>query len=756
MKYIIKVCVALCITIIVSFFFSKNTFEKIELSFYDWRLKNSYTEEKISLPFAVIGITSDFENVVGEVFSRKHYTQLIRILEREGVSSIGFDIYFPQITDEKIDLELIETIRKSKKVVLPVFSPSRILKRDGPFYIVDEIRSSAPEFNSAAISSGHINTLPDVDQVIRRVPVYIKTEKHIYPQLSIEMVNVARGKSNLYPPFSSIPSIFRKDGSLYIRLLSPLQVEKYFIPFEDVLKGKYPENYFKKKVVLIGQTIVGAKNADLIPTPLGTQFGVIFQAAVLHNTLAGSYIKRLEPSVINTGLLTAGILTCPLFLSGSIIGSTLLLFGLGAAFIYLSLFLMRHNIFLDTIPFLILFGGLYISSLVYSLVEVIKKLLEKEETLKSIQKVEKEITDTLSPSEITGLSGETLFSGIGETELIRKTPDFTMRTLLTSLGIEAGVLINLISKKKYQIIAKDGEISQKEIEMLLEKFTPGERPVLLKGDTGSERIKSLLILPVLSFPTFKIIGIFINKHPSLFSKTPYFSMDDLPVINTLSLQAILAIQNAKLNLALRDTQKETIFRLSVAIEYRDRETGIHINRVSEYAALIAKNIGLSEYEVELIRSAMPLHDIGKIAIPDHILLKPGKLTPEEREIIQQHPIIGAKMLEGSNSLILRAAESIALYHHERYNGSGYPFHLKGTGIPIYGRIAAIADVFDAMTSKRVYKDPAEFEEAISLLEKEAGEGFDPLMVEAFLKRKDEILRIQEMYQEKEEKGEVLW
>ncbi|MCM8762730.1 MAG: HD domain-containing protein, partial [Candidatus Omnitrophica bacterium] len=527
-------------------------------------------------------------------------------------------------------------------------------------------------------------------------------------------------------------SIFRSDGSIYVKPLPSETIERYFIPFEDVLEGRYPKDHFKNKAVIIGQTIVGAKNADLIPTPLGTQFGIIFQAAVLHNALSGNYIHRLKPSFISVVILATGVITGLIFLSSGVIGSTFLLIVLSALLIFFSLYLMRNGIFLDTIPFLILFFSMYLCSLIYSLVNALRKLFQKEETLKVIHQVEAEITDTLNPSEITGLSGEILFSGIEEEALIKQTPVFTMRTLLASLGIEAGAFIHTLSSKKYQIITLYGEILPEDIEKLVDEYLGEKKDILIKSRGSSEKIHNLLFLPVISLPTFKILGIFINKRPSFFSRTQSFSHDDIPLIQTLSLQAILAIQNSRLNLALKETQRESIFRLSVAIEYRDRETGIHIHRVSAYAALIAEKIGLSSSEVDLIRNAMPLHDIGKIAIPDYILLKPGKLTPQEREIIEQHPVIGAKMLEGSNSLILKAAESIALYHHERYDGSGYPFHLKGNSIPIYGRIAAIADVFDAMTSQRIYKAPAEMEEALSMLKREGGSSFDPVMVNSFI------------------------
>ncbi|MCM8829492.1 MAG: CHASE2 domain-containing protein [Candidatus Omnitrophica bacterium] len=747
MKAAIKVLVAVIVSLVVLFIFSKKTLEKAELIFYDWRLKNSYSDIT-SLPFVVIGITQNFEQVVGEPFSRKHFTEILKVLEREGASVIGFDIFFPQITDKTTDREFIEEIKKSQKVVLPVFSPVRISNREVIFYLADEIRSSAHEFNNAALSLGHINTLIDSDQVIRRVPAFIKTKDTVYPQISLEMVRIYKKEReirSIYPLLNDImSSIFRSDGSIYVRIMPPEVIEKYFIPFEDVLTEKYPPGHFNKKLVLIGQTVVGAKNADLIPTPLGTQFGVIFQAAVLHNALSGNYIHRFKPSFISMGITATGIITGFVFLSSGVIGSSFLLLGLSAVLIFFSLFLMRNGIFLDTIPFLILFFSMYLCSLIYSLVNALKKLFQKEETLKVIHQVEEEITDTLNPSEITGLSGEILFSGIEGEELIKQTPIFTMRTLLASLGIEAGAFIHLLSSKKHQIITLYGDILPEDIEKLVDEYLGEKKNILIKSRVASEKIRNLLFLPVISLPTFKILGIFINKQPSFFSRTQSFSQEDIPLIQTLSLQALLAIQNSRLNLALKETQKETIFRLSVAIEYRDRETGVHIHRVSSYAALIARSIGLSSSEVNLIRNAMPLHDIGKIAIPDHILLKPGKLTPQERSIIEQHPVIGARMLEGSNSLVLKVAESIALYHHERYNGSGYPFHLKGNSIPIYGRIA---DVFDAMTSQRIYKASSDMEDALSLLKREAGSSFDPVMANSFIKCRDEIIRIQEIYRE---------
>ncbi len=192
---------------------------------------------------------------------------------------------------------------------------------------------------------------------------------------------------------------------------------------------------------------------------------------------------------------------------------------------------------------------------------------------------------------------------------------------------------------------------------------------------------------------------------------------------------------------IQEAYIDTIHRLALAAEYKDEDTGNHIIRISRYCTLIAEKLGLSAREVQNIRYAAPMHDVGKIGIPDNILMKPGKLTDEEFEIIKTHSTIGAKILANSKSKVLNVAEQIALYHHEKWNGKGYPQGLSGDNIPLTGRIVGLADVFDALTSKRPYKDPYSMEVAIDIIKKERGEHFDPDIVDVFLENKDEILKI---------------
>lgn len=192
---------------------------------------------------------------------------------------------------------------------------------------------------------------------------------------------------------------------------------------------------------------------------------------------------------------------------------------------------------------------------------------------------------------------------------------------------------------------------------------------------------------------------------------------------------------------IKDSYSEMIFRFALAAEYRDEATGTHLVKIADYSTEIARALGLSKQDIEYLRYASPMHDIGKLVIPDVILKKEGGLTPEEREVIKKHPMLGADIFKASRSPLLKAARIISLTHHERYDGTGYPVGLRGKEIPLFGRIVALADVFDALTSKRPYKEAYGFEEAIKIIQDSSGKHFDPDVVNAFLKRKDKIKQI---------------
>jgi putative two-component system response regulator len=183
---------------------------------------------------------------------------------------------------------------------------------------------------------------------------------------------------------------------------------------------------------------------------------------------------------------------------------------------------------------------------------------------------------------------------------------------------------------------------------------------------------------------------------------------------------------------LRHSYRETIQRLARAVEFRDNDTGDHVERMSGLCLMIAQGLGLDEDHCDRLREASVMHDAGKIAIPDSILLKPGPLTTEERRQMETHTTIGHDLLAGSTSPLLDLAAIIALTHHERYDGTGYPQGLAGPDIPVEGRIVAVADVYDALTSDRVYRPAMPVSEALAILEAGRGTHFDPLVLDAFL------------------------
>ena len=200
---------------------------------------------------------------------------------------------------------------------------------------------------------------------------------------------------------------------------------------------------------------------------------------------------------------------------------------------------------------------------------------------------------------------------------------------------------------------------------------------------------------------------------------------------------------------IREREREMIFRISRAAEFRDPETGAHIQRMAHYSEIIARGLDLDDASCRLLLKAAPMHDVGKIGIPDYILLKPGRLTPQEFEVMKRHAELGYELLKDSGSEILQAGAEIALSHHEKYDGSGYPKGLKGHAIPLFGRIVAVADVFDALTSERPYKKAWSLDDALRFLENGRGAHFDPLCVEALLAGWEEVLEVRQRFHDEE-------
>jgi len=203
-----------------------------------------------------------------------------------------------------------------------------------------------------------------------------------------------------------------------------------------------------------------------------------------------------------------------------------------------------------------------------------------------------------------------------------------------------------------------------------------------------------------------------------------------------------------LKIEIEETQREVVFTMGSIGESRSKETGNHVKRVAEYTYLLAKYIGLPERECEMLKQASPMHDIGKVAIPDAVLNKPGRFNDEERAIMDTHAQLGYDMLKYSNRSLLKMAATVAYEHHEKYDGTGYPNQTAGENIHIYGRITALADVFDALGSARVYKPAWDDERIFKMFKEERGKHFDPQLIDIFFDNLDEFLAIRDSMKDK--------
>lgn len=254
--------------------------------------------------------------------------------------------------------------------------------------------------------------------------------------------------------------------------------------------------------------------------------------------------------------------------------------------------------------------------------------------------------------------------------------------------------------------------------------------------------KAIMVIPFRNNDG-KIIGAYqaINK----LTAEETFSDRDLEHLSLAASYSGKSLESAMLSNEIEETQKEIIFTMGEIGESRSKETGNHVKRVAEYSYILARELGMSVEEADLLRMASPMHDIGKVAIPDSVLKKPGKLTNEEFDVMKSHTKIGYALLKNSNRHILQAAAIVAHQHHEKWNGRGYPEGLEGEDIHMYGRITALADVFDALGSDRVYKKSWELDRILNLFKEERGEHFDPQVVDAFMNCLPQILKVRDQY-----------
>lgn len=308
-------------------------------------------------------------------------------------------------------------------------------------------------------------------------------------------------------------------------------------------------------------------------------------------------------------------------------------------------------------------------------------------------------------------------------------------------------ILRQVLHEEYRLFfALDGEkalqLAQEELPNLI------LLDIMMPGLTGIETCQRLKASPI----TQAIPVIFVTALDDVADESAGFEAGAVDYIaKPISPAIVRARVKTHLSLVradeLQKTRLQIIQCLGRAAEYRDNETGLHVIRMSHYSRILALAAGFGANHAELLFNAAPMHDIGKIGTPDMVLLKPGKLDPEEWLLMQQHVVMGAEILGEHDSPLLQMARIIALYHHEKFDGSGYPHKIAGETIPIEARIVAIADVFDALTSVRPYKKAWAVEDAVQLLETEKGKHFDPELVDLFITQLPAVLEIKERYAE---------
>ncbi|MDO6762295.1 HD-GYP domain-containing protein [Agarivorans sp. 1_MG-2023] len=325
-----------------------------------------------------------------------------------------------------------------------------------------------------------------------------------------------------------------------------------------------------------------------------------------------------------------------------------------------------------------------------------------------------------------------------------------------NIDVLAGIL-----REDYKIqVARNGDMALKIVSkankpdlILLDIMMPGidgfEVCRRLKDDLTTRHIPVVFVTAKIS-PADELHGLELGA-------VDYITKPVSPPVVKVRVKTHLALfnQNRELDRKVKEqtdvintTRLQIIQRLGRAAEYKDNETGLHVIRMSHYSKILGIAAGMSEPDADVLMNAAPMHDIGKIGIPDSVLQKPGKLDADEWDIMQSHAVIGGEILgEGDSSELLDLAKTVALTHHEKWDGSGYPNGLAGEDIPIVGRIVAIADVFDALTSQRPYKQAWPVEKAVDLLKSEAGTHFDPTLVPLFIAALPEILEIKAKFEE---------
>ena len=659
---------------------------------------------------------------------RGDHGRLIGAVSGAGARAIGYDVEFGKPRDPVEDARLAAAVAEARNVVLPVFRDYKPLPGGGEMYAGTLVM---PELRRAGAAAGTITIPEDAGGGIRRAPLAEEVGGEPYWSFSVEVVRRAEGLP---------PDQVRWAGSgrllLGRRTIRGDRHQMVYIDYAggrgtfpsvsavDVLEGRVPPGEMRGKVVLIGATAIELQ--DLHPSPFpGVMPGVEIQANLVNGFLRGVAARRLPPWVTLIGLaILAGawpplaarvargparITTRALRLAAAS-GASVAALAVATAVLF-----WQWRIFLDVVPLMAAAAGMGAAAVVAEAVRTGRRAAISTMTLVSARSSAAtspldQAVDLLFAALRDGMQVEALALDLGRGDRARDVARITRAVGTAALSQES----RACREWAYKALTSGEGILVAHLGEAFEAPAPGVPPVSAAGST---------FVPLLVGG--RAIGV-LHAHRT----SAPFEPDDLRVMAALGQQLALTVQNLDLMQDLRELHLGTMAALADAVEARDAYTGGHCKRVSDYAVRLARAAGLADAEVEEIRFGALIHDIGKIGISDGILGKVTKLTEEEWRHMQSHTLIGERIV--TQLPVSQTVRDIIAYHHERYNGTGYPQGLRGEAIPMPARIVAVADVFEAISSGRVYRAARAAEEALAELRKAAAGQLDPRLVEIFL------------------------
>lgn len=702
-------------------------FERVELMSYDWRMRAFAAPPADRIVIVAIDNPS-VKELSAWPWPRGLHARMVETLVGAGARVIAFDIDFSTPRDAAADARFARSVRRADRVVIPAFQDGRALETGVQ---VEYANLPYPALHRAARAVGSINLPVDPDGVLRRSPTASTILGEPGWSFAVEVARVfldddrSRRSDTIHQGLRIGDKAARLGNGpdSYIRFFGGPSTFPSF-SYADVAAGRVDPALFKGKIVLIGATSLELQ--DLRPTPFpGLMAGVEIQANAVETLLAGAGYRRTGRGEILAGM--AGILglwtLVPLFFRlrpqrnsrrrAAAIGvaGCLLIAAIGVG----AVLSFRALVFMDTIPLAATGFGQVLVSLIAGYISAERRIEFQSENLQALYRMGEETRAVTSIDRLADL-------------LFAQT-----RHLLAvdRLGIDLWDATPTTER-----VFRDARGSRQPLplaayEDLLERLRRAAAPIViprlldrLQGVDFARPIRSSLFLPLIA-QNRPIGALHVHR-----DRPTAFTEDDAKVVLTLATQAALNIENSHLLDETRTLFQRSLEAFSTALDFKDNDTGGHSQRVSAYAVEIARRMGIGREDLDVIARGALLHDIGKIAVPDRVLLKPGALSDEEWTIMRKHPETGYSMLK-----TIRVPEPIAevvRQHHERYDGRGYPAGRRGREIVLGARIFSVADLYDAMTNDRPYRKALPIDQVLAEIRKVAGSQLDPEVVEAFL------------------------